>query len=77
MGGCHPDLGSTASPGGCESEAVKGKELWLLTSLWHPLEHTEAPSGFPAGSVVKNLPGNAGDKGSIPGPGRSHLPWSN
>ena len=28
--------------------------------------------GFPGGSVVKNLPANAGDTGSIPGPGGSH-----
>ena len=27
--------------------------------------------GFPGGSVVKNLPVNAGDLGSIPGSGRS------
>ena len=32
---------------------------------------------FPGGAVVKNLPANAGDTGSIPGPGRSHMPWSN
>ena len=32
---------------------------------------------FPGGTVVKNLPANAGDTGSIPGPGRSHMPWSN
>ena len=32
---------------------------------------------FPGGAVVKNQPANAGDTGSIPGPGRSHLPWSN
>ena len=35
------------------------------------------PWGFPGGSVVKNLPANAGDTGLIPGPGRSHMPWSN
>ena len=29
------------------------------------------PLGFPGGSVVKNLPANAGDVGSIPGSGRS------
>ena len=34
--------------------------MFLLRSLW----------GFPGGSVVKNLPANAGDIGSIPGPGR-------
>ena len=26
--------------------------------------------GFPGGSVVRNLPANAGDEGSIPGSGR-------
>ena len=29
---------------------------------------------FPGGAVVKNLPANAGDMGSSPGPGRSHMP---
>ena len=33
--------------------------------------------GFPDGLVVKNPPANAGDTGSIPDPGRSHMPWSN
>ena len=31
---------------------------------------------FPGGAVVKNLPANAGDTGSGPGPGRSHMPRS-
>ena len=33
--------------------------------------------GFPGGTVVKNPPANAGDTGSCPGPGRSHMPRSN
>ena len=33
--------------------------------------------GFPGGAVVRNLPANAGDTGSSPGLGRSHMPWSN
>ena len=33
--------------------------------------------GFPGGAVVKNPPANAGDMGLSPGPGRSHMPWSN
>ena len=33
--------------------------------------------GFPAGAVVENLPANAGDTGSSPGLGRSHMPRSN
>ena len=32
---------------------------------------------FPGGAVVKNLAANAGDMGSSPGWGRSHMPWSN
>ena len=32
---------------------------------------------FPAGSVVGNPPVNAGDTGSIPGAGRSHMLHSN
>ena len=32
---------------------------------------------FPGGAVVKNPPANAGDTGSIPGLGRSHMLQSN
>ena len=32
--------------------------------------------GFPGGAVITNLPANAGDMGSSPGPGRSHMPRS-
>ena len=31
---------------------------------------------FPGGTVVKNPPANAGNMGSSPGPGRSHMPWN-
>ena len=34
-------------------------------------------AGFPGGAVVENLPANAGDTGSSPGLGGSHMPWSN
>ena len=40
---------------------IKRKEMW----------------DFPGGTVVKNPPANAGDTGSSPGPGRSHMPQSN
>ena len=33
--------------------------------------------GFPSDTVVENLPANAGDTGSSPGVGRSHMPRSN
>ena len=32
--------------------------------------------GFPGGAVVRNPPANAGDTGSSPSPGRSHMPRS-
>ena len=32
--------------------------------------------GFPGGTVVGSLPANAGDTGSSPGLGRSHMPRS-
>ena len=32
---------------------------------------------FPSGPVAKNLPANAEDMGSIPGPRGSHMPWGN
>ena len=32
---------------------------------------------FPGGAVVKNPPASAGDMGSSPSPGRSHMPRSN
>ena len=35
-----------------------------------------ASRGFPGGAVVENLPANAGDTGSSPGLGRSHMPRS-
>ena len=41
-----------------------GKNLNFIFS--HVLEYA---LGFPSGSVVKNLPANAGDTGSIPGLG--------
>ena len=32
--------------------------------------------GYPCGSVVKNLPADEGDVGSIPDLGRFHMLWS-
>ena len=63
-------LSSTRSPGNgffCVCADFRTKDRILKI---HPL-------GFPGGSVVEKPPANAGDTGSIPGPGTSHLPWSN
>ena len=46
---------------------IRGKKSIILKHIW----------GFPGDPVVKNSPANAGDMGSIPGAGRSHMPRSN
>ena len=51
-------------------------ELCLITGA--ETHTTKAQKGgFPGGAVVENLPANAGDTGSSPGLGRSHMPRSN
>ena len=42
-----------------------------------PINSKGSNGGFPGGAVVENLPANAGDMGSSPGLGRSHMPRSN
>ena len=44
---------------------------------YHKLSALRQHKDFPAGPVVKNLPANAGDMGSIPGPERFHMLWGN
>ena len=62
-------------------EGVGGRIEWEVEVSRCRLLYTEWINnkvlGFPAGAVVKNPPANAGDMGLIPGPGRSHVPWSN
>ena len=58
------------------------KEPWSagqlkLQILLHKLRIKRwGEGGFPGGTVVKNLPANAGDTGSSPGLGRFHMPRS-
>ena len=45
---------------------------------WTLVKHSEMNCwDFPGGTVVKNPPANAGETGPSPGPGRSHMLWSN
>ena len=47
----------------------------FIAGLLKKKQHTQTLSiGFPGGSEVK--PASAGDLGSSPGPGRSHMTWS-
>ena len=50
---------------------------------WTKIQYDKCPykkrkfGDFPGSSVVKSSPATAGDAGSNPGPGRSHMPRSN
>ena len=48
-----------------------------VLTLHHCNSENRKHSGFPCGTVVKNLTASAGDTGSSPGPGRYHMPRSN
>ena len=66
-------------PEGEMSTTYASKEVYCLA--YRLQRHREPPIksdrwGFPGGAVVENLPTNAGDTGSSPGLGRSHMPWS-
>ena len=50
-------------------------QLPLSFNLLHS-SFRKQEEGFPGGAVVENLPANAGDTGSSPGLGRSHMPRS-
>ena len=49
----------------------------ILTKMLTEQQQKEICRDFPGGTVVKNPPANAGDMGSSPGPGGSHMPRSN
>ena len=54
-----------------------GLLIKVLKRRSHLKETREQDLGFPGGAVVENLPANAGDTGSSPGLGGSHMPRSN
>ena len=61
------------------------REMQIKTSMRYPLKPIRMAiikkstnnRGFPGGAVVESLPANAGNTGSSPGLGRSHMPRSN
>ena len=56
---------------------IKGdQEIESLNTLKN-IRYRMEKQGFPGGVAVKNPPANAGDTGSSPGPGRSHMLRSN
>ena len=53
------------------------EDLIIVSSGSQKERSKTARLGFPGGAVVENPPANAGDTGSSPGLGRSHMPQSN
>ena len=88
MGSCsHPPFYSSAEGLSRLSSAHWGTGLNFegiseLTNTFRdfpggPVVKNLSSRGFPGGAVVENPPANAGDTGSSPGLGRSHMPRSN
>ena len=82
----HKPNHTAAVPSSCCQETPRHPEVYQ--SQWqHEGPFSLAPAngsnrnwgkltavvGFPGGPVIKNLPANAGDTGSIPSPGRPHM----
>ena len=60
-----------ASLSGHVALSLTGDRVFAVNREYSPLR------GFLGGAVVENLPANAGDTGSGPGLGRSHMLRSN
>ena len=54
----------------------KKKEYLYISFYGITTKLKKAKRDFPGGTVAENPPANAGDMGSSPGPGRSHMPRS-
>ena len=69
----------------CLASNTSSPHLWMMSSQAYYLHSLTCSSlnvkldqrGFPGGSVDNNPSTKTGYKGSIPGPGRSHMPQSN
>ena len=62
----------------CTCSLLLKPEVLALAASNHLRSSKNADvGGFPGGAVVESLPANAGDTGSSPGLGRSHMPRSN
>ena len=77
---CDVNLANYGSPGGKEclvTDGVKSPVLKCKISHSDNISRSSETWDFPGGLVVDSLPTNAGDMGSMPGPGRSHMPQGN
>ena len=68
------ELGHRGEQGTIKFWGTQESKPFFSKWIWH---QNHLDWDFPGGTVIKNPPANAGDTGSSPGPGRSHMPWSN
>ena len=53
--------------------ALEPEMHWTLAGLMSLGQRDKGQGDFPGGTVERNLPASAGDTGSVPGLGRSHI----
>ena len=70
---CRQECKTTGTVIHCRRECKMVQTLWK--TVWQFLIKLNIWD-FPGGAVVENLPANAGDTGSSPGLGGSHMPRS-
>ena len=68
---------SSVSPGALGAHNAKDFLTLSCSPQACSKHYEECQEDFPGGAVVRNPPANAGDTGSCPAPGRSHMPRSN
>ena len=76
LGPCASTAGGTGSIPGRGTKIPKAVQC-SQKKKWLYYFNKSSVSGFPGGAVVENLPASAGDTGSSPGLGGSHVPRSN
>ena len=59
-----------------DGQCFNNQHASVLVTVNHVLTVDTVFLGFPGGAVVESPPADAGDGGSCPGPGRSHMPRS-
>ena len=67
---------SSPNPAFPSGAKIQNSLIWSWEAL-QILQQRRTDWGFPGGSVVKNLPANAGDTALIPDRGRCHMPQGN
>ena len=63
------------TPSRLNQEKIENMNRLITSTEIERLKNSQ--QGFPGGAVENNLPANAGNTDSSPGPGRSHMPQNN